>query len=138
VHHEATEVRGIDVTQVTFERAGSWGFEVLAKQRDGPIEVLRLTIDALVARSTPAPGTLAPRSHNLIASDMQDWRQIDTSDPPDPRLHQVRIADAMAQGKPQVIMFATPKFCASRVCGPVEDMVRTLLPAYGDRVIFTH
>ena len=30
----------------------------------------------------PAPGTPAPRSHNLIASDVQDLRQIDTSDPP--------------------------------------------------------
>jgi len=44
----------------------------------------------------------------------------------------------MAQGKPQVIVFATPKFCTSRVCGPVVDSVRTLLPAYGDRVAFTH
>jgi hypothetical protein len=84
------------------------------------------------------PGTPAPRSQNLIASDVQDLRQIDTSDPPDPRLHQARIADAIAQGKPQVIVFATPQFCSSRVCGPVVDVVRTLLPTYGDRVIFTH
>lgn len=138
VHHEATDVRGIYITQVTFDRPGPWGLEVLAKQRDGPVEVLRLTINVLAAPRTPVPGTPAPRSHNLIASDVQDLRQIDTSDPPDPRLHQVRIADAIAQGKPQVIVFATPKFCVSRVCGPVVDIVRTLLPAYGDRVVFTH
>ena len=65
-------------------------------------------------------------------------RHIDTSDPPDPRLHQVRIADAIAQGKPQVIVFATPKFCTSRVCGPVVDVVRLLLPTYGNRVVFAH
>jgi hypothetical protein len=47
-------------------------------------------------------------------------------------------ADAIAQGKPQVIVFATPQFCSSRVCGPVVDIVRTLLPAYGERVVFTH
>ena len=135
---EATDVRGIYVTQVTFERPGPWGLEVLAKQGAGPVEVVRFTINVLEAPPTPAPGTPAPRSHNLIASDVQDLRQIDTSDPPDPRLHQVRIADAIAQGKPQVIVFATPKFCASRVCGPVVDIVRTLLPAYGDRVVFTH
>lgn len=52
--------------------------------------------------------------------------------------HQVRIADAIAQGKPQVIVFATPQFCTSRICGPVVDVVRTLLPAYGERVVFTH
>jgi hypothetical protein len=138
VHSEATDVRGIYVTQVTFERPGLWGLEVLAKQGDGPIEVLRLTVNVLAAPSTPAPGTPAPRSHNLIASDVQDLRRIDTSDPPDPRLHQVRIADAIAQGRPQVIVFATPKFCTKRICGPVVDVVRTLLPAYGERVVFTH
>jgi hypothetical protein len=138
VHHEVTDVRGIYVTPVTFEQPGPWGLEVLVKQGDGPVEAVRLTVEVLAAARTPALGTPAPRSHNLIASDVQDLRQIDTSDPPDPRLHQVRIADAIAQGRPQVIVFATPKFCASRVCGPVVDLVRTLLPAYGDRVVFTH
>ena len=138
VHNEATDMRGIYVTQVTFGRSGPWGLEVLAKQGDGPVAVARFTINVLAAPRTPAPGTSAPRSHNLIASDVPDLRQIDTSDPPDPRLHQTRIADAIAQSKPQVIVFATPKFCASRVCGPVVDIVRTLLPTYGARVIFTH
>ena len=138
VHNETTDVHGIYVTHITFERPGPWGLEVLARQGDGPVEVSRFTVNVLEAPRTPAPGTPAPRSHNLIASDVQDLRQIDTSDPPDPRLHQVRIADAIAQGKPQVIVFATPQFCTSRVCGPVVDIVRTLLPAYGERVVFTH
>jgi hypothetical protein len=138
VHDKVTDVRRIYVTQVTFERPGPWGLEVLVRQGDGPVEVLRLTVEVSEAARSPAPGTPAPRSHNLIAGDVRDLRQIDTSDPPDPWLHQVRIADAIAQGKPQIIVFATPKFCVNRVCGPVVDMVRTLIPAYGDRVVFTH
>jgi hypothetical protein len=50
----------------------------------------------------------------------------------------MRIADAIAQGKPQVIVFATPQLCTSRVCGPVVDVVRMLIPTYGERVVFTH
>ena len=138
VHHEETDMRGIYVAQVPFERPGTWGLEVLATQGNGSTEVSRFTVHVLEAPRTPALGTPAPRSHNLIASDVPDLRHIDTSDPPDPRLHQVRIADAIAQGKPQVIVFATPKFCTSRVCGPVVDVVRLLLPTYGDRVVFTH
>ncbi|HEY7495240.1 MAG TPA: thioredoxin family protein, partial [Candidatus Tectomicrobia bacterium] len=138
VHNEVTDVHGIYVTQINFERSGLWGFEVLARQGDGPVEVARFTVNVLEAPRTPMPGTPAPRSHNLIASDVQDIQQIDTSAPPDPRLHQVRIADAIDQGKPQVIVFATPQFCTSRICGPVVDVVRTLLPAYSEQVVFTH
>jgi hypothetical protein len=95
-------------------------------------------VNVLEVSHTPALGAPAPHSHNLIASDLPDLHHIDTSDPPDPRLHQVRIAEAIAQGRPRVIVFATPKFCTSRVCGPVVDVVRLLLPAYGHRVVFTH
>jgi hypothetical protein len=37
-----------------------------------------------------------------------------------------------------VIVFATPQFCTSRVCGPAVDIVRLLLPTYGNLVAFTH
>jgi hypothetical protein len=135
VHHGKTDLQGIYVAQLIFPHPGTWGLEVLARQGQETAEVSRFTVQVLDAPLTPAPGTSAPRSHNLIASDVTDLRQIDTSEPPDPRLHQVRIADAIAQGKPQVIVFATPRFCTSRVCGPVLDVVRMLLPRYGDRVV---
>jgi len=138
VHNEETEMRGIYVAQVLFARPGTWGVEVRATPGNGATEVARFTVNVLATPYTPALGTPAPRSHNLIASDVTDLRHIDTSDPPDPRLHQVRIADAIAQGKPQVIVFATPQWCTSRVCGPVVDIVRFLLPTYGARVVFTH
>src|SRR5712692_9284937 len=138
VHSEATDVQGIYVAQVPFTRPGPWGLEIRAQQGDGPVETARLSVNVLEVSRTPTPGAPAPRSRNLIASDVSDLRQIDSSEPPDLRLHQTRIADALAQGKPQVIVFATPKFCTSRVCGPVVDVVRTLLPIYGNRVVFIH
>ena len=138
VHGAATDVQGIYVGQVTFARPGAWGVEVLAQPGDGRAEGARLSVDVLPVSRTPMPGTLAPRSRNLIAADVIDLRTIDSSEPPDPRLHQTRIADAIAQGKPQVIVFATPRYCTSRVCGPVVDVVRTLIPTYSDRVVFVH
>ena len=138
VHGAATDVQGIYVGQVTFARPGAWGVEVLAQLGDGRAQGARLSVDVLPVSRTPMPGTLAPRSRNLIAADVIDLRTIDSSEPPDPRLHQTRIADAIAQGKPQVIVFATPRYCTSRVCGPVVDVVRTLIPTYSDRVVFVH
>jgi len=138
VHGEPTDVQGIYVAQLTFPRSGTWGLEILAQPGDGTVESARLSVSAMAASLTPMAGTPAPRSRNLIASDVSELRQIDSSEPPDPRLHQTRIADAIAQGKPQVIVFATPRYCTSRVCGPVVDVVRTLIPTYGDRVVFIH
>jgi hypothetical protein len=138
VHGDESGVRGIYVTQIDFTRAGTWGIEILSRQKDGPQEVARTAVTVLDNPQTPALGSPAPRSRNLIASDVKDLRQIDTSARPDSRLHQVRIADAIAQGKPQLIVFATPQFCTTRMCGPVVDIVRTLLPTYGKRVAFIH
>ncbi|HJU63076.1 MAG TPA: thioredoxin family protein, partial [Candidatus Binatia bacterium] len=138
VHGDEFGVRGHYVTQLSFTHAGTWGIEILTQEKDGSREMARTAVSVLDTPQTPAIGSLAPRSRNLIASDVKDLRQIDTSPRPDPRLHQIRIADAIEQGKPQLIVFATPQFCTSRMCGPVVDIVRTLLPTYGKRVAFTH
>ena len=138
VHGDATDVQGVYVARVTFPRAGTWGLEVLVRVGGGAAESARLSVGVLAESLTPMIGAPAPRSRNLVAADVPELKQIDSSEPPDPRLHQTRIADAIAQGKPQVIVFATPRYCTSRVCGPVVDIVRTLIPTYGDRVAFVH
>ena len=138
VHGEEAGVRGLYVASLSFSRAGTWGIELLAQATKGTVETVRFAVDVLEAPATPAIGSVAPRSRNLIASDVKNLREIDTSQKPDIRLHQVRIADAIAQRKPQLIVFATPQFCTSRMCGPVVDIVRTLLPKYGKTVAFIH
>lgn len=138
VHGGLTDVQGIYVAPVTFTRPGPWGLEILAREGDRPVDATRLSVNVLGVARTPTPGEPAPRSRNVIASDVSDLSTIDSSEPPDPRLHQTRIADAIAQGQPQVIVFATPRYCVSRVCGPVVDVVRTLIPTYGQRVVFVH
>jgi hypothetical protein len=138
VHRAASDVRGLYVTRLTFARSGPWGIEVQARDDSGSLATARLTVTVSKAPLTPALGSPAPRSRNLVASDVRDLRQIDTSQKPDPRLHRVRIADAIAKRKPQLIVFATPQFCTSRMCGPVMDIVRQLLPEYNKRVAFTH
>jgi hypothetical protein len=138
VHRDASDVRGLYVTRLTFPHPGPWGIELQALDDNGSSATARLRVTVANAPQTPAMGTPAPRSRNLIASDVRDLREIDTSQEPDPRLHQVRIVDAIAQRKPQLIVFATPQFCTSRMCGPVVDIVRQLLPQYSKRVAFTH
>ena len=138
VHGDDSFVQGLYVAQLSFTRAGDWGVELLVSQAGSEFEPVRLAVTVAEVATTPSVGAAAPRSRNLIARDVKNLRQIDTSLRPDPRLHQIRIADAIAQGKPQLIVFATPQFCTTRMCGPVVDIVRTLLPTYGKRVAFIH
>jgi hypothetical protein len=40
--------------------------------------------------------------------------------------------------KPIVLLFATPKFCQSRVCGPVVDEASQVQRQYGNQAEFIH
>src|SRR5262245_38763414 len=74
LHSTATDVQGIYVAQVPFDRPGPWGVEIVARKGEGPVEVARLQVNALGASRAPMPGTPAPRSRNLVASDVADLR----------------------------------------------------------------
>jgi len=138
VHSATDAISGMYVAQVNFAHPGTWGMEMLVKQPDRTPTVVRFSVEVPEASALPAVGSPAPRSRNLIATDVSQLREIDTSPEPDKRLHQIRIADAIVQQKPQLIVFATPQFCTSRMCGPVVEIVRSLLPSFGKRVAFTH
>ena len=37
-----------------------------------------------------------------------------------------------------MLLFATPQFCQSRVCGPVVDVAEQVKEEYGDKAAFIH
>lgn len=48
-------------------------------------------------------------------------------------------ADAIATGKPVVVLFGTPAFCETRTCGPVpETVMLRLYDTYKDEAILVH
>jgi hypothetical protein len=137
VHGGDSSVRGLYVAQLNFARAGDWGVELLVSQASGAFEPIRLIGYRRRGCSHAAVGSLR-RAAIHRQETLKICARLILAREPDPRLHQVRIADAIAQRKPQLIVFATPQFCTSRMCGPVVDIVRTLLPTYGKRVAFIH
>ena len=48
------------------------------------------------------------------------------------------VAEAVASGKPSVIVFATPAFCTSPTCGPQVDTVSELRAEHPDAANFIH
>ena len=46
--------------------------------------------------------------------------------------YETSVADALAARKPFVLIFATPKFCASAQCGPTLDRIKPIAAAHPD------
>jgi hypothetical protein len=71
---------------------------------------------------TPAVGDRAFPSKTPTLADAPA-AELTTRTPPDTELLRVSVADALARKEPFAVVFATPKFCESRTCGPVVDVV---------------
>ncbi len=124
-------------TQVDFPSEGEWRIAALIKQ-DGEVKGTLLP-SAVVGEfsGVPRPGEKAPLIHTPTAEDAAgDLAQITTRIPPDTQ-NQVDYADALRK-EPIVLLFATPQFCQSRVCGPVVDVAEQVKQEYGDEAAFIH
>jgi hypothetical protein len=125
------------VADFEFPSEGEWRIAALIKDGD---EVTSTLVGSVVVgkfKGVPRPGEPAPRIHTPTAEDVGgDLSQITTRIPPDTQ-NQVDYADVLGK-KPIVLLFATPQFCASRVCGPVVDVAEQVKELYGDSAEFIH
>src|SRR3990170_2891597 len=104
----------------------------------GPDLAARVVFDVRDTGTTPALGSKAPSSDTLTAGTPEEIAAISTDDDPDPDFYRVSVADALAAGRPLVLVFATPLFCSSRTCGPTLDNVKGIAAPYKDRIDFIH
>jgi hypothetical protein len=85
-------------------------------------------------------GKLAPRSATpTLAGTHGAVSELTTRVPPDRALLRYSIAGSLAAHRPFVVTFATPRFCTSRTCGPVVDVVDAARRRFAsDSVRFIH
>jgi hypothetical protein len=77
--------------------------------------------------------------HTLVLDDVdQDLSRLTSSPDPDPALHKTRLDEAVSNGKPSVLLFATPGYCQTRFCGPAYQVASELQREYGQRVNFVY
>lgn len=128
---------------VTFAQAGFWEVTVTA-ETDGSTARTTGAFEVLATSDLPAVGEPALSTRQPLAGDPNvDPKAIDSraggdTPIPDPDLHDITIADAIAAGRPVMIVVSTPTFCVSRFCGPITDAVHDLVLQYGDRMEFVH
>jgi hypothetical protein len=88
--------------------------------------------------AAPGVGDRAVPVHNPTLADAPAT-QITTAEPPDTALLRHSVADSLGRHDPFVVVFATPKFCQSRTCGPTVDVVdRVRRNLRGGGVRFIH
>lgn len=134
---------GVYATRVTLDRPGFWEVRVVGSL-DGAELVTEASFEVYDQPFNPFPGDDAPRTVQLLAGDARarpgaiDSRADEDGTVPDPELHAVTVADAIAAARPVMVVVSTPVYCVSRFCGPITDTVQQLQARYGDRMAFVH
>lgn len=131
----ALAVKGVYVTNVNFSRPGTWGVQIDSVVAGKP-HTLHETFSVAAHSTAPGVGEPAPRSHNPTIRD-KPARLLDSGRPPDD-MHKLSIAEAIAQHKPLVVLFSTPAFCESRMCGPETEIVERVENQFRGRANFIH
>lgn len=127
------EVSGLYRANVEFDRPGVWFAEVTA----GGTLLAPVPFTVNEVPATPAVGAPAPPSVTPTAADVEDLAAITTDGRPDPDFYELSISEAVTSGRTSVVVFATPKFCQTAICGPTLEAIKDVKADFPD-VNFVH
>jgi len=127
------------VAYPTFDKAGNWGVEIqtqLSGQAEPSVSKQRLEVKE--HSNVPIVGQPAISTKTLTVKDVPDIAQLSSGTQVNPAMYQVSLDQALTNGKPTALLFATPAFCKTATCGPSLDVMQSLQKQYGDKVNFIH
>lgn len=117
---------GLYLSEVDLEQAGPTSFIVVTA--DGSqVGLAALQIRTPEESPLPAPGQKAAAVPTPTEADLMGMAKLCTQNPPC-GMHEVSLDEALREGRPVAITFATPAYCQTAVCGPSVqelDEVRT-------------
>ena len=130
-------VRGSYAASVYFQSPGDYRLTVMPVGGEVSGEAV---INVSVAADSPIPsiGEAAPASKTKTLDDPAEITNLTTAYEPDDELYRMSVAEAVASGRPSVVVFATPAFCTSPTCGPQVDTVSELRVAHPDAANYIH
>jgi hypothetical protein len=129
-------IPGIYWGDIDVPTAGNWMAAAVAK--DGSKTGVGIAA-AIVSDTVVAPvGSKATSVSTPVATTPAGIAKICTRVPVD-HMHYISLDEALTNGKPTVVSFATPKFCTSQLCGPVVDEQILVFEKIGkDKANFIH
>jgi len=127
------------VAYPTFDKAGNWGVEIQTQlPGQAAPSVSKQRLDVKEHSNVPIVGQPAISTKTLTVKDVPDVAQLSSGTQVDPAMYQISLDQALQNGKPTALLFATPAFCKTATCGPSLDVMQGLQKQYGDKVNFIH
>jgi len=135
---ESRDVAGVVyATDIDFPGAGEYRPVALIKEEDGWAKIGLRSIRVGEFAKIPRPGEKAPLIQTPTAkSAAGNPAELSTRVPPDTQ-NKVNYADVLGK-EPILLLFTTPKFCQSRVCGPVVDVAQQAQHQFEGKANFIH
>lgn len=117
--------KGLYAADVAFLKAGRWGARFTATFPDGREEQVRADFDVAATGSTPAIGAAAV-SIETPTAEPDRLATVSTDPEPVAAFYETSVADALSAKEPFVLVFATPAFCQTAICGPTLEKVKAV------------
>lgn len=117
-------VRGFLITRPEFDEAGPWTAAITSPR--GTTGETTFTVNADIP--IPEVGEPVPASETRTSAEF-DLDAITTDPDPEPAFYEMTVAEAVSDGTPSLIVFATPAFCQTAVCGPTLEVVKEVVAA---------
>jgi hypothetical protein len=124
-------------TQLDLPGNGEYRPVILVKEKGGVGAKLLPSIKVGEYAKIPRLGDKAPSIETPTAKSVGgDLAELTTRIPPDTQ-NKVNYAEVLGK-EPILLLFATPKFCQSRVCGPVVDVAQQAQHEFEGKANFIH
>ena len=137
--HLHLDFRGVYVVdEIELAEPGIWQAEFDVVTASGTKPAVGPVAFRVVQEATaPNVGERVPATENPTIHDVASFAELSTRAVED-RMHEVSVAQALAMSKPFVVVFASPRFCVSAMCGPVTDAIAEVHEGFAGRASFIH
>ena len=128
---------GVYIANVNFDTSGEWAIQVEGLSTNNKfLGATRFFVNKTT--SSPAVGIKPKPLENLTFNEVTDISQITSSLQPDTDLYKISVSDAMNNGMPTIITFASPSFCRTSTCGPQIEIISSINERFGASLNVIH
>jgi hypothetical protein len=129
---------GVWVVYHDFDSSGPWSVQANVTFPDGRTGSGTARVEVAIPGQMPRAGTRPAVLDTPKVGVDADLAKLTSDTSPVAALYQMTVGEAMASGKPTVILFASPAHCATEACAVTLAEVKSVLASRGSQANFIH